>query len=194
MSETTQTQSSTESFWKIFLITLFVGFLGVHRFITGKTKSGLIQLFTFGGVGFWTFFDLIQVLRGKFTDKHNLPIKNTSPKASWAVAIIVCLAAIGSHSNEKQSSSGSSHSNNSTLNNSSSPDLDEVGLKIRNFIEGKMGGGGQGNAYISWGFKSGDERPFTARFHPLVSGMDDVNFTGSYNESTGQWKCTMKDN
>jgi TM2 domain-containing membrane protein YozV len=47
---------------------LFAGPLGAHRFYTGHTIPGVIQLFTFGGCGIWTTIDLFMIVLGKFKD------------------------------------------------------------------------------------------------------------------------------
>ncbi len=49
---------------------MFLGGLGIHRFMVGKTGTGILMLFTLGGVGIWALIDLIQILKGKFTDKE----------------------------------------------------------------------------------------------------------------------------
>jgi hypothetical protein len=46
------------------LLALFVGFMGIHRFYLGYTAIGIIQLMTFGGLGIWSFIDLIRIITG----------------------------------------------------------------------------------------------------------------------------------
>ena len=60
----------------VFLICLFTGCLGFHRFFLGKYSSGLIMLVTLGGVGIWYIVDLFTIILGNFKDKNNLPIKD----------------------------------------------------------------------------------------------------------------------
>src|SRR5712692_3613506 len=56
------------------LLCLFVGFLGVHRFYTGRIVSGIFQLLTFGGFGIWTLIDLIMIYTDSFTDDRGMPL------------------------------------------------------------------------------------------------------------------------
>lgn len=97
MSTESQTNPSEQNFWKIFLLALFFGFLGVHRFVVGKTKTGILQLITFGGLGLWAFVDIVRILLGKFTDGKNQAIANSNPKAAWAVFGGVLLFGIASN-------------------------------------------------------------------------------------------------
>src|SRR5713226_2689609 len=56
------------------LLCLFVGFLGIHRFYTGRIVSGIFQLLTFGGFGIWTLIDLIMIYTDSFTDDRGMPL------------------------------------------------------------------------------------------------------------------------
>ena len=55
---------------QLAIFCFFLGGLGVHRFMTGKTVSGIIMLLTLGGLGVWTLIDFVMILMGKFTDKE----------------------------------------------------------------------------------------------------------------------------
>ncbi|MFE1996897.1 TM2 domain-containing protein [Leptospira kirschneri] len=61
--------------WLItFLLCLFLGVLGVHRFYTGKIGTGILMLITGGGCGIWTLIDLIMILLGNYKDSQSNPI------------------------------------------------------------------------------------------------------------------------
>ena len=55
------------------IITIFLGELGVHRFMAGKIGTGIIWLLTFGCFGIGYIVDIIQVVTGKFTKKDGTP-------------------------------------------------------------------------------------------------------------------------
>ena len=52
------------------LLCFWFGVFGVHRFFVGKVGTGLLQLFTFGGLGIWALIDLIILVCGSFTDSE----------------------------------------------------------------------------------------------------------------------------
>ncbi|MDE6056340.1 MAG: TM2 domain-containing protein [Lachnospiraceae bacterium] len=48
--------------WVAFLLCLFVGFFGVHKFYEGKVGMGILYLFTLGLCGIGWFIDLLIIL------------------------------------------------------------------------------------------------------------------------------------
>jgi TM2 domain-containing membrane protein YozV/RNA polymerase subunit RPABC4/transcription elongation factor Spt4 len=58
------------------LLCFFLGVLGIHRFYTGHTAIGVVQLLTLGGCGIWALIDFIMIIVGSFRDsKGNLLVK-----------------------------------------------------------------------------------------------------------------------
>jgi hypothetical protein len=58
------------------LLCFFLGYLGIHRFYTGHTAIGVVQLLTLGCCGIWTLIDFIIIIVGNFKDaKGNLLVK-----------------------------------------------------------------------------------------------------------------------
>lgn len=69
-------EKSEKGFVPTLLLCIFVGWLGAHRFYVGKIGTGVLCLLTFGGFGFWSLFDLIMIIIGKFTDSKGLVVKS----------------------------------------------------------------------------------------------------------------------
>ncbi len=67
-------ESSEKKILTAFLICLFLGILGIHRFYVGKTGSGIAQLLTLGGLGVWVFIDWIMIMCGSFKDSDGKPL------------------------------------------------------------------------------------------------------------------------
>jgi len=63
------------------LLAIFTGFLGGHRYYTGRIGSALIQTFTFGGLYIWWIIDIISILSGNFKDSMGRPL-NKGKKAN----------------------------------------------------------------------------------------------------------------
>jgi len=68
---------SEKGFVPTALLCFFLGSFGVHRFYVGKVGTGLLMLFTLGGLGVWTLVDLILIVCGKFSDEEGAWIKMT---------------------------------------------------------------------------------------------------------------------
>lgn len=72
-----QTQSITEDKWLItLLLCLFLGYLGIHRFYTGHTLIGVLQILTLGGCGVWVLIDFIIIITGGYKDANGNPIQS----------------------------------------------------------------------------------------------------------------------
>jgi len=58
------------------LLCFFLGVFGIHRFYTGHTAIGVVQLLTLGGCGIWALIDFIIIIVGNFKDSNgNLLVK-----------------------------------------------------------------------------------------------------------------------
>ena len=69
------TAASAKSKMVAFLLCLFLGYFGVHNFYVGKVGKGLLYFFTSGLFGIGWLWDMIQIARGKFTDKDGFPLR-----------------------------------------------------------------------------------------------------------------------
>lgn len=67
-----------------FLITLFLGYLGVHKFKQGKKGLGFLYLFTFGLFGIGWIVDVIVAARNLFTRPLTIASNQSSPAQSNA--------------------------------------------------------------------------------------------------------------
>ncbi len=68
-------EKSEKGFVPAILLCFFLGQLGIHRFYVGKVGTGVLMIFTLGGMGIWTIIDFIMIVCGAFTDQHGLPVK-----------------------------------------------------------------------------------------------------------------------
>ena len=68
------TRTNSIDWLALFLLTFFVGVLGVHRFYVGKIGTGVLMLITLGGLGVWFLVDLLLVVTGQFTNKDGQKI------------------------------------------------------------------------------------------------------------------------
>jgi TM2 domain-containing membrane protein YozV len=59
---------SPKNKWLAFLLCLFLGPLGIHRFYVGKVGTGILFLLTAGICGIGWIVDLVTILTGGFRD------------------------------------------------------------------------------------------------------------------------------
>jgi hypothetical protein len=69
----------------VLLLTIFLGFWGVHRFVVGKVGTGVLYVFTYGLFFIGWIVDIISVATGTFTDKQGRRITRGRPGQSTAV-------------------------------------------------------------------------------------------------------------
>ena len=65
----------TKDWLTTFLLCLFCGGLGVHRYYVGKIGTGILYTLTAGLFGIGYLVDFIKILCGKFTDKDGNAIR-----------------------------------------------------------------------------------------------------------------------
>jgi TM2 domain-containing membrane protein YozV len=68
------TNKMSEKWIITFILAWFLGYLGVHRFYTGHTLIGVLQLITLGGCGIWVIIDIILLIAGNYKDSDGNPI------------------------------------------------------------------------------------------------------------------------
>lgn len=98
-SATTATPAPTAKpaspkFWPAFLLCLFLGCFGAHRFYL-KSPKRVLMLGTLGVCGVWALVDCVTILLGKFKDETGAVIPNPKPAVSWtifAICVIIGLA------------------------------------------------------------------------------------------------------
>lgn len=67
-------QSEQKDWLTTLLLCIFLGGIGVHRFYTGHTAIGVIQLLTAGGCGIWWLVDLIMIITDSYKDSNGFPL------------------------------------------------------------------------------------------------------------------------
>lgn len=60
---------STKNKWVALGLCVFLGFFGAHRFYVGKAGTGVLYIFSVGGLGFGWIIDMVMICCNKFADK-----------------------------------------------------------------------------------------------------------------------------
>jgi len=66
---------SHKNYATTLILTIVLGWMGIHRFYVGKAGTGILYLLTFGFLGIGWIIDIIMVASGSFTDKSGAWIK-----------------------------------------------------------------------------------------------------------------------
>jgi hypothetical protein len=94
------TDISPKSGVTTFVLCLFLGMFGAHRFYVGKIGTGILMLLTAGGLGFWMLYDVFSIVCKNFTDSQGRLVeieKNPSaPKNVVMVVVSIYIAVFGS--------------------------------------------------------------------------------------------------
>ena len=64
-------QVSDKSLIGATIAVVTIGFLGVHRFFTGRPISGIFMILTLGGLGIWVLVDFILLITENFRDSNH---------------------------------------------------------------------------------------------------------------------------
>ena len=67
---------------------VILGVVGAHRFYVGKIGTGLLMLFTGGGLGIWYLIDNIMIASGGFRDQEGRLVSRWDPDQSEATGAI----------------------------------------------------------------------------------------------------------
>lgn len=94
--ENSPTTAQAKPFLVTWLLSLFLGLLGVDRFYLGKVGTGIVKLLTLGGLGVWYLIDLIIILSNAAKDKNGLELEGyeKTKVVAWVVSGVVVVAGL----------------------------------------------------------------------------------------------------
>lgn len=78
-----------KSFMVTFLLSLLLGAFGADRYYLGKIKSGLLKMFTLGGLLIWATVDMVLILANKTKDKDGNSLEGYEENRKTALIIAV---------------------------------------------------------------------------------------------------------
>lgn len=84
-----------KSFIVTWLLSWFLGVLGIDRFYLGKIGTGVLKLVTLGGFGIWALIDIILILCGAMRDKSGYSLAGYEQHKKMALIVTVLLLVLG---------------------------------------------------------------------------------------------------
>lgn len=88
-----------------FSLSLFLGGLGIDRFYLGKPGTGILKLFTLGGLGLWALIDFILIATKSMPGVQWVDEQNDDTKKAWimfsgvvVLGLIINISSSGSYS------------------------------------------------------------------------------------------------
>lgn len=85
----TQTGEGSKSYLIAFLLSLFLGGLGVDRFYLGYIGTGVLKLLTLGGLGIWSLIDFITIFTNNKKAKDSTSLKGYAENKKTALIILI---------------------------------------------------------------------------------------------------------
>ncbi len=76
-------QPSGKSWLATLLLCIFLGYMGIHRFYTGKIGTGILWLCTAGLFCFGWIVDIVTIATGSFKDNYGRPLLTQNERRAY---------------------------------------------------------------------------------------------------------------